>query len=183
MTAMKTLLDLAPLGVFFYYVLNYDIYQATGALMIAMTIQVVLLRMIYQSVEKPTFLGWILVMVLGALTLVFRNPEFILWKPTVVNWVMAGVFIVTPMISGHSPLEHLLKGKMKLPANIWLQLNRLWVGFFIIVGGLNLWVAYHFSIETWASFKVFGLTALYFLFVLIQGLFIAKHIEEVDESR
>lgn len=179
---MKILLDLTPLGIFFYSVLNYDIYFATLSLIIAMTVQVALLRLIYGKVEKPTFLGWILVLVLGGLTLLFKNPQFILWKPTVVNWIMALVFWITPKISGHSPLEHLFKTKVKLPEAIWALLNKLWIGFFGLMGALNLWVAYQYSIETWASFKVFGLTGLYFLFVLIQGVVIAKHAEGIDES-
>jgi intracellular septation protein len=44
------------------------------------------------------------------------------------------------------------------------------------MGVLNLVVAYGFSTSTWASFKVFGATALMFVFTLGQGLYMSRHL-------
>jgi intracellular septation protein len=46
------------------------------------------------------------------------------------------------------------------------------------MGFLNLYVAYSFSEAVWVKFKMFGATGLMFVFMLAQGFFIAKYIED-----
>jgi len=42
------------------------------------------------------------------------------------------------------------------------------VAFYFALGAANLFVAFHFSTATWVNFKIFGLTAATFVFVLLQ---------------
>ena len=53
-----------------------------------------------------------------------------------------------------------------------------WVGFFLAMGGLNLFVAYQFSEEVWVNFKLFGGMGLMFAFVLAQGVVLARYMED-----
>lgn len=46
----------------------------------------------------------------------------------------------------------------------------MWVVFFIFAGCLNIYVAFSFSEAVWVKFKVFGLLALTFIFVIIQAV-------------
>jgi intracellular septation protein len=46
------------------------------------------------------------------------------------------------------------------------------------MGGLNLYVAYHYSTDLWVNFKLFGGMGLMLGFVLIQALFLARHVED-----
>jgi intracellular septation protein len=46
------------------------------------------------------------------------------------------------------------------------------------MGALNLFVAYSFSTDAWVNFKLFGGIGLMLLFVLAQGMFLAKYVEE-----
>jgi intracellular septation protein len=48
------------------------------------------------------------------------------------------------------------------------------------MGIANLYVAYTFSTSVWATFKVFGLTGLMLLFMLAQGLYISRHVQDDD---
>ena len=65
----------------------------------------------------------------------------------------------------------------------WRRLNLIWVLFFGLSGFLNIYVAYNFSEKTWATFKVFGLMGLMFVFILGQTLWIANIIGfEEDEA-
>jgi intracellular septation protein len=41
---------------------------------------------------------------------------------------------------------------------------------------LNIYVAYNFSQEIWVQFKVFGLMALTFVFMLVQTIWLARLI-------
>jgi intracellular septation protein len=46
------------------------------------------------------------------------------------------------------------------------------------MGAANLFVAYSFSTDAWVNFKLFGGIGLMLLFVLAQGMFLAKYVEE-----
>jgi intracellular septation protein len=50
------------------------------------------------------------------------------------------------------------------------------------MGVANLAVAFSFSTETWVNFKLFGGIGLMLLFVLAQGLFLARYVEEKGQS-
>lgn len=49
---MKQILDFIPLIIFFALYKMYDIYTATGALIVASAVQIVLTYVIYKKVEK-----------------------------------------------------------------------------------------------------------------------------------
>jgi intracellular septation protein len=51
------------------------------------------------------------------------------------------------------------------------------VVFFALMGGANLYVAYRFSENTWVNFKLFGGMGLMLVFVIAQGLFLARHMD------
>jgi intracellular septation protein len=41
-------------------------------------------------------------------------------------------------------------------------------------------VAYAYSISTWATFKVFGLTGIMLVFMVAQGFYISRHLKDED---
>ncbi|MFZ5697345.1 MAG: septation protein IspZ, partial [Pseudomonadota bacterium] len=45
-------------------------------------------------------------------------------------------------------------------------------------GALNLYVAYNFDNDTWVNFKVFGLTGLNFLFMIVLIAWLSRHIRD-----
>ena len=46
----------------------------------------------------------------------------------------------------------------------------------------NLYVAYTFSTSIWVSFKVFGLTALNLLFIVAQGFYISRYLDDEEPT-
>jgi intracellular septation protein len=48
------------------------------------------------------------------------------------------------------------------------------------MGALNLYVAFEFSEETWVNFKLFGSTGLLIAFVIIQGVWLSRHMENPE---
>jgi intracellular septation protein len=66
---------------------------------------------------------------------------------------------------------------------IWDKLNLSWAGFFATMGAVNLYVAYSFSTETWVNFKLFGSMGMMLLFVILQGIWLSRHIEHKEESQ
>ena len=62
------------------------------------------------------------------------------------------------------------------------RLVREWQPDALVVGVLNLWVAFNFSTDTWVSFKLFGGMGLMIVFIVLQGLFLARYIPEEKEQ-
>lgn len=74
---------------------------------------------------------------------------------------------------GQRPLVERLLGpalgaEAQVPPATWQRINLLWVAFYAALGLLNLAVAFNASERTWVNFKVFGLTALTFVFIAAQ---------------
>ena len=96
-------------------------------------------------------------------------------------WVVAVAFLGSQFV-GETTLVQRFFGLVdgmsfdKITAAQWTKLNLVWVVFFIGAGILNIYVAYNFDQETWVKFKVFGLMALTFIFMLAQTLWIARLI-------
>ena len=178
---MKILLDFLPVIVFFaVYKFTNDILLATAVLIPATLLQMLYSWKVQGKIEKMQLVTLLLVVLLGGATLAFQDKAFIQWKPTIVNWLFAVGFLATQFIGDKTVVERLMGSSMELPKAIWSRLNLAWVVFFIAVGFVNLYVAYNFSEEIWVDFKLFGMLGLTILFIIIQGLYIAKHAKEPD---
>ncbi len=52
----------------------------------------------------------------------------------------------------------------------------------ILVGFVNIYVAYSYSEETWVDFKLFGVLGMTFVFMIAQGVYLAKHAEPMEDE-
>jgi len=175
--AMKFIFDLFPVILFFVAYKISGIYAATAVAMAAALAQVVYSRLRHGRVEKMQWVTLGLLALFGGLTLLLRDPVFIKWKPTVVNWLFAAAFLGSALFSQRNLLQRMMDHAITLPAATWRRLNLAWVIFFVASGVLNLYVAFNFAEETWVDFKLFGLMGLTLLFVLAQGFYLARFVE------
>lgn len=173
---MKALSDLLPVILFVVAYQAYDIYIATIVLMVAMVVQLAVLKMLGKPIERMHWITLGLVLFFGALTLGFRNPLFIMWKPTVINGLFAVALLASEWFMQRSLMTRLLHKVAPFPAQVCTTLAYLWAGFFIFLGLLNLYVAYNFSEEFWVNFKLFGLLGLSLVFMVGQGFYLARHM-------
>ena len=79
---MKQLLDFLPLVIFFAVYKTFDIYTATGALIAATALQLIVTYALYKKIEKIHLVTFVMVTFFGTLTLVFHDDSFIKWKVT-----------------------------------------------------------------------------------------------------
>jgi intracellular septation protein len=178
---MQPLFDLAPLLAFLVAYYLGGIYVATAVLMASM-LALVLLDLVRQRRVSPMHLiSTVLVLLLGSATLTFRDPRFLKWKPTIFLWVIALASVGSTWI-GSAPLAQrllapLIQGSESLPRALWRGLNWVWAGFYALLGVINLWVAYNASERAWVNFKVFGLTAAFVVFALLQALWLSSRTE------
>lgn len=179
---MRQLAEYLPLGLFLIVFFLKDIYWATAALMLSYSIGMLYLWKLdgkLSTMHKGT-LGFILV--LGALTIFFKNEKFIQWKPSIANWAFAIAFLASHKFS-EQPLIKSLFGKAVIMSDKnWFKLSLMWVIFFTVIGFVNLFVAYNYSMDFWVKFKVFGLLGATLIFSLIQGVWLMKNGEFVEEE-
>ena len=174
---MKMLADLFPVILFFIAYQLFDIYVATQVAIAAAVLQVAYHKIRYGKVENTQWLTLGLLAVFGGLTLMLRDPTFIKWKPTVVNWLFAAAFLFSQIFMRRSLLRRMMDHAIALPDAAWLRLNTAWVTFFFGMGVLNLYIAYNYSEQTWVNFKLFGFLGLTLAFMLAQGFYLARHMQ------
>ena len=150
---------------------------ATVVVIVATLLQIGLMFTRGKKVDLMLWITFVLVVVLGGATIWFHNPTFIKWKPSVLYWAMGLTFWVSQTLFRKNLLQSLIGDQLELPASVWQRLNFAWIGFFGLMGLLNLYVAYSYSTSTWATFKAFGATGLMLAFMLAQGLYLSRHIK------
>ena len=170
---MQILIDFLPIIVFFATYKFAGMYAATGAIMVAMALQIGFQWVRDRTDSKMLLTSGILVAVFGGITLLLRNPIFIQWKPTVVNWLFAAAFLGSRYIGEKTLTERMMGEAVQLEPVMWRQLNLMWIGNFSFLGAANLYVVYNFDEATWVNFKLFGMLGLTLVMVVIQVLWIA----------
>lgn len=175
---MKFLTDLFPVMLFFgAYWLTKDMFLATGIAIGATIVTVGLAWIKHRKVDTMQWISLALITVMGGATLLLHDKHFIMWKPTVLYWLMGGGLLIG-QFTGRIGMRSLMGSQISLPETTWKKLNLAWIVFFLTLGALNLLVAYRFSEEIWVNFKLFGGFGLMILFVIAQSLYLSKYIEE-----
>ena len=209
---MKLLVDFFPIILFFvsYHQANFlinntfigslldtskpEVIQATivatGVAIVASFVQVSYHWIQTRKFEKMHLFSLALITVLGGLTIMFGNPDFVKWKPSALNWVFAAVFFISFFIGEKTLVERAMGNQIELPDTVWNRLNMAWVVFFIISGLANYYVAFHYGLEldektrmdTWVDFKLYGLMGLTLVFIILQAIYLTRHITPEDEA-
>ena len=180
----KFLFDLFPLILFFIAYRYADIYVATGAAMVAGVAQILWLKLRGHAIEAMHWINLGVIVFFGGATLLLHDDAFIKWKPTVLYWIFGGVLLGARFLMGRNLLRKLLGAKIQMTDAAWDRFNASWAVFFILAGALNLFVAFsgHFTEDQWVSFKVFGLMGLLIAFVIIQSLWLGRHMQAPADS-
>ena len=151
---------------------------ATVVVIAATVAQIAWVHFRHGKVDKMLWVSLVLVVVFGGMTLIFQDETFIKWKPTILYWVFSATLAFAALVMKKNPIKAMLGEQMTLPEPVWARVNLSWVGFFLFMGALNLFVAYNFSTDAWVNFKLFGGMGLLFAFVIAQGFMLSKYMEE-----
>ncbi len=180
---MKLLFDIFPVALFFAAYKFSGIYVATGVAIVANVLQILWLRLTGKKVEPMMWISLAIIAVFGGATLYLHDETFIKWKPTVLYWLFAAALLVAKIGFKKNFIRSMMEKNIALPEPIWTRLNLSWAVFFLLMGLLNLYVAFNFSTDTWVNFKLFGSFGLMLVFIIGQGLLLSKHaIEEKDPT-
>jgi len=189
---LKFIYEFLPIAIFFgIYKGTGNIYHATLVLIIVTMLQLAYEWFRYKKVEKSRLIGAALILVLGGATVFFQDDLFIKWKVTVLNWLFAIILIGSHFIGNKTIMERVMGSMISLPKPVWNQLNLFWVGFFFISGLLNVYFAFFYGLDLpdqartdmWVNFKFYGLMGLTLVFMIVQVIFLQKHIQIEEEEK
>jgi intracellular septation protein len=174
---MQFLGDYFPLLLFFVAFKVWDIYVATAVAIVASVVQIAYFRWHRGKVEVVHWLSLAIIVVFGGATLLLHDETFIKWKPTVLYWLFAAILAVGRIGFRRNLIGALLK-EITLPDPVWARVTWIWVAFLLAMGGLNLYVATHYSTAAWVNFKVWGAMVLFFLLAVGTVASVERYLPE-----
>ncbi len=188
---MKQFIDFIPL-ILFFIVYKLDprtidlaghsfelggIFSATAVLIASSVLVYGTLLVVQRKLEKGQWLTLVACLLFGGMTLAFHSETFLKWKAPVVNWLFAAGFAASHFIGNKVLIQRMMGHAVSLPQPIWIRLNIAWIAFFIFSGCANLFVAFTFH-DIWVDFKVFGSLGMTLLFLVAQGIYLARHMHD-----
>ena len=179
---MKLLFDLFPVILFFIAFKVFNVYVATGTAIVATIAQIGWVKWRHGKVDAMLWVSFAIIAVFGGATLILHDETFIKFKPTILYWVFATILLGSNLLLKKNLMRTLLKEKITLPTKVWNQVNLGWSLFFVLLGVVNLYVAFNFSTDAWVNFKLFGTTGMMLVFVLLQAMALSKYMQEEKES-
>lgn len=179
---MKFLFDIFPVILFFAAFKFFGIYTATAVAIVATVLQIGWVWFKHRKIDNMQWISLALIVVFGGATLLLRDETFIKWKPTVLYWLFAVVLLVSELVFHKNLIKSMMDKQVSAPDTVWKKLLFGWMGFFAVMGVINLYVAYSYSTDTWVSFKLFGGIGLMIVFVIGQAVLLAPHMKEKESE-
>ena len=172
---MKTLLDFLPILLFVGAYKFSTIYVATGVLMVATVLQMLVTYAIDKRLTAMHKITLGMVLGFGALTLVLQNETFIKWKPTVLYIAMALAMAVAMWGMKKNYLKLMLGSQLELPDHVWMRLNVAWMLYCLFMAAVNGYVAAYYTTDQWINFKIWGYV-FPLVFMAGQGWYITRYL-------
>jgi intracellular septation protein len=154
---------------------------ATAVAIVATFLQVAWLLVRGKKVDTMLWISLAIIVVFGGATLLLHDETFIKWKPTVLYWLFAAILLGGKLMFRRNLIKAMMEKQLVVPEPVWDKLNVSWIAFFSVMGLVNLYFAFTFSTETWVNFKLFGAFGLMLLFVIVQGVWLHKYVEQKEE--
>ncbi|MEW8201616.1 MAG: septation protein A [Candidatus Thiodiazotropha endolucinida] len=154
---MKFLADFFPVILFFVAYKLYGIYVATAVAIASSVVQVAYGWLRKRHVEKMHLITFGILLVFGGLTILLQDRTFIMWKPSVINWLFGVTFLASQYIGKKPLVQRMMESSISVPDPVWKRLNLTWSLFFILLGFLNLYVANDFFVVEHQLMELTGL--------------------------
>lgn len=186
---VNLLVDYGPLLVFFLAYRYYSpkdasdqslgavvaVTKSTAVFMAATVAALAISKWRLGHISPMLWLSTILIVGFGSLTVFLGDPVWIQIKPTAIYLLFAGV-LFGGLFRGKAMLRTLLQSAFDgLSDEGWLKLSRNWAWFFLFLAGFNEVLRHAVSFDTWLMVKLWGVSALSFLFTFAQIPMLLRH--------
>ena len=172
--ALKLVLELGPLLVFFIANAHWNVFVGTAAFMAAVVVALVVSYSLTHSVPMMALLSTVVVIVFGGLTLILHDAMFIKLKPTII-YTLFGTILLAGLAVGRPLLTVVFHEVFELTPEGWRKLTIRWALFFLAMAVLNEIVWRTQSTDFWVTFKAFGVLPLTALFAALQYPLVTRH--------
>lgn len=169
---MKQILNILPMLIFFIFYKLYDIFIASGSLIVTSGLICILYWVIYNEIDKISLFSFFVVSFFSFLTIFFHNSQFIKWKITIIYIIFSIILLISQFWTKKPMIQRFLEKDIKISSIYWCKINFCWSLFFLFCSFLNVYIAFYFSEEIWVNFKVFGFTSLTFFLILLTSIYI-----------
>ena len=154
---------------------------ATLVGILATMAQIAFLKLRKRKVDGMLWFSLAMFVVFGGLTIYLHDEDFIKWKLSIVYWLFAAGLLISATLFKKNMMQKSMGEIVQLPDVIWARLNMAWICFFVAMGVLNWYVAFILfkgDTSAWVSFKAFGSTALMFVFIVGQTIYLSRHMKD-----
>ena len=149
--------------------------QGTIAFMVAIVVAVIVSKWKLGKVSPMLWLSAVLVLFFGALTVYFHSEKFNQIKPTIIYGFFAAM-LIGGWMKGKALLKYIFEAAFDgLSEEGWLKISRNWGFFFLAMALANEVMRQILSFDTWLTVKVWGVTAVSFLFVFANVPMLMRH--------
>jgi intracellular septation protein len=159
---------------------------ATAVGIVATVLQILYLLARGRKVDGMLWLSLGVIVVTGGATIYFHDESFIKWKPTILYWAFALALFVAQVGFRNNLMRKVMEAQIKLPDAVWAKVGYAWMTFFAAIGVLNLvmaFIVFKGNTGAWVNFKLFGITGIFFAFIVVQTLMLSKYIEEHEQPQ
>ena len=134
------------------YLVSGNLVLAAGLAIAVGLAQLARLKLLGRPIEPMQWMSLGLVVPLGGLTLVTQSPRFMMAKPSVVHFAIAGIMLRRGWMGRYMP-EIV---QQNVPAAVITATGYAWAALMAALGLANLVIAVNFDFATWAWFVSFG---------------------------
>jgi intracellular septation protein len=134
------------------YAVSGDLRVAAGVAIAAGLAQLGWLKFAVRRIAPLQWASLALVIVLGGATIVTQNPRFLMIKPSIIHFAVAGAMLQRGWMIGYiTPIarENVSEATMIAAGYVWAMLM-------VILGLTNLVIVLYFDFATWAWFISVG---------------------------
>ncbi|CAL4042967.1 inner membrane-spanning protein YciB [Buchnera aphidicola] len=175
---MKYFFNFAPTFIFFIIYQMYNIFLAIKLLILFSGFMLIIDFYIFKKIDKICLFNFVNIFIFGSCSILLHNSNYIKWKITIIYFLMFLYLFFYQKWKKKLFFENILRKKLVLPHEVWINLDFIWAIFFLFCSIINLYVALFFPENIWVNFKVFGLTTLTLIFIVITVIYIRCFISK-----
>lgn len=181
-TIVKIITDFVPLIAFFVTYKMFGMIPATGVLLVASLIALVVHYVYHKTLPMVLIISTTIIVILGSITVISGNTSFVKIKPTIVSLAFAAIlFHGVYYKKGYT--KHLFNSAIKLTEQNWIILSKRFALLFLGIAIINEIIWRTLPENIWVNFKVFGILAIIIIFFISQLAFINKNNLKNDKKK
>ncbi len=157
------------------------LFVATGVFMVSMIGAMLLSHFKMGHISAMLKFTFVIVMVMGGLTLYLQDETFVKLKPSLIYSLFATI-LAFGLLRGKLYLKSVMQMAMDIDDAGWRVMTKAYIGFFLLMVATNEFIWRTFDTDTWVNFKTFGIPVALLIFIFAQMPFLMKYMPEEENK-